>query len=192
MIKAGTIIFLSCVGIWFLSSFNWRLQMVGQNQSMLKTLGSLIAPLFAPLGFGDWHATVAVIAGLVAKENCVGVLHITFGAGSNQAAFATALRTVYTPMAGYAFLVFNLLCAPCFASIGTMYKEFGDTGWTLRAVGYQTLVAYMASVVIYQGSQVFAANFSPVGLIIAAIALGLMIYGVFLKREQAEPELTLS
>ncbi|WP_461242916.1 ferrous iron transport protein B [Secundilactobacillus muriivasis] len=192
VIKAGTIIFLSCVGIWFLSSFNWRLQMVGQNQSMLKTLGSLIAPLFAPLGFGDWHATVAVIAGLVAKENCVGVLHITFGAGSNQAAFATALRTVYTPMAGYAFLVFNLLCAPCFASIGTMYKEFGDTGWTLRAVGYQTLVAYMASVVIYQGSQVFAANFSPVGLIIAAVALGLMIYGVFLKREQAEPELTLS
>lgn len=192
IIKAGTIIFLSCVVIWFLSSFNFRLQMVDQNHSILKALGSLLAPVFAPLGFGDWHATVAVIAGLIAKENCVGTLHITFGAGTSHASFVSALQSVYSPMAGYAFLVFNLLCAPCFASIGTMYKEFGDTGWTLRAVGYQTLVAYMIAVVIYQGSQVAAAQFSPLSLMIAAVALVLMVYGIFIKREKADLALNIN
>lgn len=192
IIKAGTIIFLSCVAIWFLSSFNWRLQMVDQNHSILRTLGSLIAPVFAPLGFGDWHATVAVLAGLIAKENCVGTLHITFGTGSSSAAFSSILRGYYTPMAGYAFLAFNLLCAPCFASIGTMYKEFGDTGWTWRAVGYQTIVAYMVAVVIYQSSLVFTHMIAPVGLIIGIIALALMIYGVFIKRESGQFQLTLN
>lgn len=192
IIKAGTIIFLSCVVIWFLSSFNFRLQMVDQNHSILKALGSLLAPVFAPLGFGDWHATVAVIAGLIAKENCVGILHITFGAGTSHASFVSALQSVYSPMAGYAFLVFNLLCAPCFASIGTMYKEFGDTGWTLRAVGYQTLVAYMIAVVIYQGLQVATAQFSPLSLMIAAVALVLMVYGIFIKREKADLALNIN
>nr|WP_125553195.1 ferrous iron transport protein B [Loigolactobacillus jiayinensis] len=192
IIKAGTIIFLSCVVIWFLSSFNFRLQMVDQNHSILRALGALLAPVFAPLGFGDWHATVAVIAGLIAKENCVGTLHITFGAGTSHTSFVSALQSVYSPMAGYAFLVFNLLCAPCFASIGTMYKEFGDTGWTLRAVGYQTLVAYMVAVVIYQGSQVATAHFSPLSLIIALAALALMIYGIFVKREKSDSVLSLN
>lgn len=184
IMKAGTIIFLSCVAIWFLQSFNFKFQMVDQNHSILQTLGSLLAPVFAPLGFGDWHATVAVIAGLIAKENCVGTLHITFG--GSQASFINTLQATYSPKAGYAFLVFNLLCAPCFASIGTMYKEFGDAGWTWRAVGYQTLVAYMVAVVIYQSSQLFTASFSPVGLTVAVLALSMMIYGLFIKREQAD------
>lgn len=189
IMKAGTIIFISCVAIWFLQSFNFRLQMVDQNHSILQALGTLLSPIFAPLGFGDWHATVAVIAGLIAKENCVGTLHITFG-GSN-ADFVNALRATYSPMAGYAFLAFNLLCAPCFAAIGTMYKEFGDAGWTWRAVGYQTLVAYMVAVIIYQSSQIMAANFSPVGLVIAAVALVTMVYGLFIKREHADLGITL-
>ncbi len=187
--KAGTIIFISCVVIWFLQSFNFKLQMVDQNHSILRALGSFLAPIFAPLGFGDWHATVAVIAGLIAKENCVGTLHITFG-GSN-ADFVSALRSAYSPMAGYAFLAFNLLCAPCFAAIGTMYKEFGDTGWTLRAVGYQTLIAYMVAVIIYQGSQLARASFSPIGLTIAVAALGLMVYGLFIKRERTDLGISL-
>lgn len=192
IIKAGTIIFLSCVVIWFLASFNFQLQMVDQNHSILRFLGGLLAPVFAPLGFGDWHATVAVLAGLIAKENCVGTLHITFGAGTSHAAFVSALQSVYTPMAGYAFLVFNLLCAPCFASIGTMYKEFGDTGWTLRAVGYQTAVAYMVAVVIYQASRVATLQFSPISLMVAAIALALMVYGIFVKRAKTDLGFSLS
>lgn len=190
IMKAGTIIFLSCVVIWFLQSFNFRLQMVDQNHSILQALGSFLAPVFAPLGFGDWHATVAVIAGLIAKENCVGTLHITFG-GSN-AGFVDALRSTYSPMAGYAFLSFNLLCAPCFAAIGTMYKEFGDAGWTWRAVGYQTLVAYMVATIIYQSSQVFSANFSPVGLTVAILALGVVVYGLFIKRERPDLGINVS
>lgn len=190
VVKAGTIIFLSCVGIWFLQSFNFKLQMVDQNHSILQALGSFLAPLFAPLGFGDWHATVAVLAGLIAKENCVGTLHITFG-GSN-ASFIDALQATYSPMAGYAFLAFNLLCAPCFAAIGTMYKEFGDAGWTWRAVGYQTLVAYMVATIIYQSSQLFTAHFSPVGLTVAVLALGMMVYGLFIKREQTDLGINVS
>lgn len=180
--KAGTIIFLSCVGIWFLSSFNFKMQMVDQNQSILRYMGMVIAPIFAPLGFGDWHAAVAVIAGLIAKENCVTTFHITFGGG---AGFANTLRAAYAPMAGFAFLVFNLLCAPCFASIGTMYKEFGDTKWTLRAIGYQTLIAYMAALIVYQTSLLVTGAISVIGAIELFTAVAVIVYGLFIKRDKS-------
>ena len=182
--KAGTIIFASCVLIWFFSSFNFWLQPVGQNHSMLRYFGVFLSPLFKPLGFGDWHTTVAVIAGLIAKENCVGTLRITFG-NSSALAFTETLRQVYTPIAGYSFLVFNLLCAPCFAAIGTMFKEFGDAKWTLRAVGYQTLLAYVVAMLIYQGHQVFSGNFDFVNLFLAGIALSIIIYGLFIKKDKS-------
>ncbi|WP_164512003.1 ferrous iron transport protein B [Lacticaseibacillus daqingensis] len=178
--KAGTIIFLSCVALWFLANFNWRLQMVPQNQSLLRTLGSLLAPLFIPLGFGDWRATVATVAGLIAKENCVGTMRIAFGPGN----FGDALRATYAPMAGYAFLVFNLLCAPCFASIGTMYKEFGDGKWTWYAVGYQTGVAYLLAVIVYQASQLIAGTLTLWGGGFLLVALALIGYGLLVKRER--------
>ncbi len=108
--KAGTIIFLSCVLLWFLSNFNFGLQMVDENDGMLRGLGTVTAPVFAPLGFGDWHATVATLAGLIAKENCVGTLHISFGAGS-ASGFGQALRATYPAMAGYAFW-FSICCVP--------------------------------------------------------------------------------
>lgn len=190
--KAGTIIFLSCVLIWFLSSFNFKMQMVSQNQSILKALGSFIAPIFAPLGFGDWHATVAVLAGLIAKENCVGTFHITFMAGAGGASFTDVLRANYSAMAGYAFLAFNLLCAPCFASISTMYKEFGDARSTWRAVIYQTSVAYMVALVIYQSSQWIHHVFSPVGVALAAITIVLIFYGLFVKHAQSDNEAVVS
>lgn len=155
--KAGTIIFASCVAIWFLSNFNFHFQMVDQNDSILRDIGMVIAPIFAPLGFGDWHATVAVIAGLIAKENCVSTLNITFGS-SSTASFMSTLRQTYAPMAGYSFLVFNLLCAPCFAAIGAMYNEFGDALWTWRAVIYQTVVAYMCALSIFQVSEIIQGN----------------------------------
>lgn len=179
--KAGTIIFLSCVLLWFLSNFNFGLQMVDENNSMLRALGTIIAPVFAPLGFGDWHATVATLAGLIAKENCVGTLHISFGAGS-ASGFGQALRATYPAMAGYAFLVFNLLCAPCFAAIGTMYKEFGDARWTWRAVGYQTGVAYLLTMLIYQGSLVVSGQASVMSIGLVLVAILLIVYGLLIKR----------
>ncbi|MGO2867990.1 MAG: ferrous iron transport protein B [Lacticaseibacillus paracasei] len=179
--KAGTIIFLSCVLLWFLSNFNFGLQMVDENDSMLRALGTIIAPVFAPLGFGDWHATVATLAGLIAKENCVGTLHISFGAGS-ASGFGQALRATYPAMAGYAFLVFNLLCAPCFAAIGTMYKEFGDARWTWRAVGYQTGVAYLLTMLIYQGSLVVSGQASVMSIGLVLVAILLIVYGLLIKR----------
>ncbi len=179
--KAGTIIFLSCVLLWFLSNFNFGLQMVDENNSMLRALGTIIAPVFAPLGFGDWHATVATLAGLIAKENCVGTLHISFGAGS-ASGFGQALRATYPAMEGYAFLVFNLLCAPCFAAIGTMYKEFGDARWTWRAVGYQTGVAYLLTMLIYQGSLVVSGQASVMSIGLVLVAILLIVYGLLIKR----------
>ncbi|KRN02397.1 Fe2 transport system protein B [Lacticaseibacillus paracasei subsp. tolerans DSM 20258] len=179
--KAGTIIFLSCVLLWFLSNFNFGFQMVDENGSMLRALGTIIAPVFAPLVFGDWHATVATLGGLIAKENCVGTLHISFGAGS-ASGFGQALRATYPAMAGYAFLVFNLLCAPCFAAIGTMYKEFGDARWTWRAVGYQTGVAYLLTMLIYQGSLVVSGQASVMSIGLVLVAILVIVYGLLIKR----------
>ncbi len=182
--KAGTIIFASCVLIWFLSSFDWRMQMVDQNHSMLRVIGTVIAPLFAPLGFGDWHATVAVLAGLIAKENCVGTLRLAFGSGSAQS-FSQALNVAYTPMAGYAFLVFNLLCAPCFAAVGTMYKEYGDKLWTLRALAYQTSLAYITALSIYQCWVILAGSFTLVNILYALVGLSLILYGLVMKKDRS-------
>ncbi|HIW89621.1 MAG TPA: ferrous iron transport protein B [Candidatus Ligilactobacillus excrementipullorum] len=181
--KAGTIIFASCVMIWFLSNFNWHLAMVSQNHSMLKTIGTLLAPLFAPLGFGDWRTTVAVLAGLIAKENCVSTLRLAFGSSSAQS-FTNALTQTFTPMAGYAFLVFNLLCAPCFAAIGTMYKEYGDKMWTLKAVLYQTVLAYITALSIYQCWLIFSGHFSLLNVFYALCGIAVLIYGLLLKKER--------
>ena len=187
--KAGTLIFASCVLLWFLANFNFRMQMVDQNHSMLRMICGAIAPIFIPLGIGDWRATAAIFTGLIAKENCVGTFRIAFGGGT-MAQFESALRATYAPMAGYAFLIFNLLCAPCFASIGTMYKEFGDTRWTWYAVGYQCAVAYMIATIVNQLGNVIAGTATPVGLGLALVALGLIGFGLFIKRGQAvEPEL---
>lgn len=183
--KAGTIIFASCVLIWFFSSFNFLLQPVGQNHSMLRYLGMALSPLFAPLGFGDWHTTVAVLAGLIAKENCVGTLRITFG-NATAAGFMATLRETYSPIAGYSFLVFNLLCAPCFAAIGTMYKEFGDTKWTLRAVAYQTVLAYIVAMLIYQGYQVIIGQGDWFNELLTGVATAVIGYGLLIKKDQNE------
>lgn len=179
--KAGTLIFASCVLLWFLANFNWRLQMVSQNQSILRDICGVIAPIFAPLGIGDWRATAAIFSGLIAKENCVGTFKIAFGVGS-MAQFQSQLQLAYAPMAGYAFLVFNLLCAPCFASIGTMYKEFGDTRWTWYAVGYQCGVAYLVATIVNQLGALIAGTATVWGLGLASAALLLILFGLFVKR----------
>ncbi|MFT8425808.1 MAG: ferrous iron transport protein B [Liquorilactobacillus sp.] len=183
--KAGTIIFASCVLIWFLSNFNFKLQAVSQSESMLKTFGTILSPLFAPLGFGDWRATVAVLAGLIAKENCVGTLRIAFGSGT-ATAFTESLRGTYSAMAGYSFLTFNLLCAPCFAAIGTMYKEYGDVKWTLKAVGYQTAVAYLAALLIFQSYQLVNNNISWQAVTAVLAVIAIFVYCLVIKKDKEE------
>ena len=151
--KAGTIIFLSSIVIWFLSSFNFKLQMVDTQQSILSSLGKLIAPLFAPLGWGHWEAAVGTITGLVAKENVVATLGILFGfaeVAENGDEIWTLFAQNFTALSAYSFLVFNLLCAPCFAAIGAIRREMGSAKWTWIAIGYQCIFAYIISLIIFQ------------------------------------------
>ena len=185
--KAGTIIFASMVVIWFLSNFNFRLEQVPQESSMLKSIGSLLAPVFVPLGFGDWRAVSAVLTGLIAKENCVATLQVAFGNPPTQARFDQLLTAAYTPMAAYAFLAFNLLCAPCFAAIGAMHKEYGDASWTWRAIGYQTFLAYLAAMLIYQISVLASGDYSSYNVILVLLGITLIVYGLFIKKSKPQP-----
>lgn len=177
--KAGTIIFLSSIVIWFLSSFNLKLQMVDTQQSILSSLGKLIAPLFAPLGWGHWEAAVGTITGLVAKENVVATLGILFGfaeVAENGDEIWTLFAQNFTALSAYSFLVFNLLCAPCFAAIGAIRREMGSAKWTWIAIGYQCLFAYVVSLMIYQLGSWFTTGILSVGTIVGILLLAAMVY----------------
>ena len=187
--KAGTVIFLAVTLIWFLQTFNFRLEMVEQNESILASIGNVLAPIFAPLGWGDWRAAVAAISGLIAKENVVGTLGVLFGfaeVAEDGVEIWGTMQQVFTPVAAYSFLVFNLLCAPCFAAIGAVRRELGGK-WTLIAVGYQCLLAYMVSLCIYQfGALLTGAASFGVGTVAAIIILVVFLYLLF--RPQPKPE----
>jgi len=177
--KAGTIIFLACGLVWFLSSFSFRFELVEDaGDSMLAAMGGAIAPLFTPLGWGDWRSAVATLTGLVAKENVVGTFGILYGFGDAAAegALWTALQSAMLPLAAYSFLVFNLLCAPCFAAIGAIRREMMSARWTLLALGYQTLLAYGASLVIYQMGMLFGQGHFGIGTVIALGVLAAFIW----------------
>lgn len=150
--KAGTIILLAVVGVWFLSSFNWSFEMVEDpSTSILASIGKFIAPIFAPLGWDDWRAAVATITGLIAKENVVGTFGVLFGAGEvaeDGLEIWSQIAHMFTPVAAYSFMVFNLLCAPCFAAIGAIRREMGSVKWTLYAVGFQCAFAYLLACII--------------------------------------------
>ena len=187
--KAGTVIFLAVTLIWFLQTFNFRLEMVEQNESILASIGNVLAPIFAPLGWGDWRAAVAAISGLIAKENVVGTLGVLFGfaeVAEDGVEIWGTMQQVFTSVAAYSFLVFNLLCAPCFAAIGAVRRELGGK-WTLIAVGYQCLLAYMVSLCIYQfGALLTGAASFGVGTVAAIIILVVFLYLLF--RPQPKPE----
>ncbi|WP_101697372.1 ferrous iron transport protein B [Clostridium minihomine] len=177
--KAGTIILLSSVLIWFLSSFSWGMEMVDVDDSMLATIGGLIAPLFAPLGFGDWKFAVASITGLIAKENVVGTFGILFGfaeVAEDGVEIWANLQAAVTPLAAYSFLAFNLLCAPCFAAIGAVRSEMGSAKWTWFAAGYQTLFAYIIALIIYQTGSLFTGGGFGVGTAVALVLLAALVY----------------
>lgn len=177
--KAGTIIFLASGAIWFLSSFNWTLEMVDAPDSMLAGIGGLIAPLFSPLGWGDWKAAVATITGLIAKENVVGTFGVLYGVAEvaeDGAEIWTQLQRSFTPLAAFSFLVFNLLCAPCFAAIGAIKREMGNAKWTTFAIAYQTGFAYAVSFITYQLGLVAMGGGFGIGTFAAILLLALFIY----------------
>ena len=177
--KAGTIIFLSSALIWFLSNFNFSLQMVETPDSILASIGRVIAPIFAPLGWGHWEAAVGSFAGLVAKENLVSVMAILYGfaeVAENGDEMWSVFAQNFTMISAYSFLVFNLLCAPCFAAIGAIRREMGSGKWTWIAIGYQCLFAYVVSLIIYQIGNLLLGGIFGLGTVVGIILLAAMVY----------------
>ncbi len=181
--KAGSIILLSTILVWFTTYFgviDGAFRMLSEDQidhSILAAIGNAIAWVFKPLGFGNWQATVASITGLVAKENIVGTLGILYGGG-----VGTVYRNIamaFTASSGFAFLTFNLLCAPCFAAIGAIKREMNSAKWTWFAVGYQCLFAYAVALMIFQFGSALTGNLNIAGLIAAIVILALFLYMLF-------------
>ena len=183
--KAGTIILLSTIVIWFTTYFGWvdgTFQMLSEEQidaSILAKIGNAIAWIFAPLGWGTWQAAVASITGLVAKENIVGTMGILYPDGW------TEIRAAFTQISGYSFLVFNLLCAPCFAAIGAIKREMNNAKWTWFAIGYQCGFAYLVALMINQFGGAFTGSLNVLGLIAAIAALALIVYMLFKPYKEA-------
>ena len=152
--RAFTIIFAAAVVIWFLSTFDWQFNMVtDRSMSILASLGRLIAPIFLPLGFGDWRASTALITGLTAKETVVSTLSVLTGAGTD-AALSTALQGMFTPLAAVSFLVFTLLYMPCVAAMSATRKELGSGRLALSAMAFQTSVAWVVAFLVYTWGRV--------------------------------------
>ena len=190
--RAGTIIFSLTILIWFLSSYNFSLQAVHTDHSILASLGKSIAWIFEPLGFGNWKATVAAVTGLAAKETVVATFGILYN-DSSTAGLSAALRVDYTSLAAYSFLTFNLLCAPCFAAMGAIKREMGDLKWTMGAIGFQTGLAYVVSLVLYQFGLVFLLG-QPITIWtgLAVLLLVGMLYFILRKpHHQKETVITL-
>ena len=183
--KAGTIILLSTIVIWFTTYFGWvdgTFQMLSEEQidaSILAKIGNAIAWIFVPLGWGTWQAAVASITGLVAKETIVGTMGILYPDGW------TEIGAAFTQISGYSFLVFNLLCAPCFAAIGAIKREMNNAKWTWFAIGYQCGFAYVVALMINQFGNAFTGSLNVLGLIAAIAALALIVYMLFKPYKEA-------
>ncbi|MEG0593184.1 MAG: ferrous iron transport protein B [Coprobacillus sp.] len=186
--KAGTVILLSSIFIWFTSFFGFvdgqfrMLEDSELNYSLLAAIGNMIAWVFTPLGFGNWEATVATITGLVAKENVVGTLGILYGFGEvaeDGLEYWPMLAASFTVASAYAFLVFNLLCAPCFAAIGAIKRELNNSKWFVFAIAYQTGFAYMMSFIVYQVGTFLLTGVLSIGFIIACLLIIGIIYMLF-------------
>lgn len=185
--KAGTIIFMSSVILWLLSHFTWTLHLTDENHSILASLGQIFAFIFAPLGFGDWKSTVAVLAGFSAKENIVntlGILYHTQVTSDTGVELFTTLRATYTPMAAFSLLTFNILCTPCFAAIGAMKRELGNAKSTVAAIAFQCGIAYLVTLIIYQFGCFFMNGKFGLGTVSAIIAAIFLLYLVLRKNRQ--------
>jgi len=187
--KAGTIILLSTIFVWFTTYFGFvdgTFRMLGEEEidySILAAIGGVLAWVFKPLGWGNWQAAVASITGLVAKENIVGTLGILYGGGDGTV--YQNLANAFNGITGYSFLVFNLLCAPCFAAIGAIKREMNNAKWTWFAIGYQCGFAYIIALMINQFGNLFVGHTNVIGLIFALAALAGMLYMLFKPYKEA-------
>jgi ferrous iron transport protein B len=181
--KAGTVILTATVFVWVLSNFGFDENGFGQvemDKSLLAAFGNLLAPLFAPLGWGHWQGAVATLTGLIAKENVVGTLGVLFGGYKEVAANGRQvwvhMRDIFTPLAAYSYLVFNLLCAPCFAAIGAIKREMNNGKWTIFAITYQCTFAYAVSFMIYNIGSFISTGVFGLGTAIAFTVLAVFLY----------------
>ena len=187
--KAGTIILLSTIFVWFTTYFGWvdgTFRMLEESEidsSILAAIGGAIAWIFKPLGWGNWQAAVASITGLVAKENIVGTLGILYGGGDGTV--YDAMAQAFTGITAYSFLVFNLLCAPCFAAIGAIKREMNNAKWTWFAIGYQCGLAYVVALMINQFGGLFTGNVNVPGVIAAVLLLAGILYMLFRPYKEA-------
>ena len=194
--KAGTIILLSTIVVWFTSFFGFTAEgfrMLAEDElemSILAKIGNCIAWIFIPLGWGNWQAAVASITGLVAKENIVGTMGILYGGGELTA--WQSLAQAFTGITGFSFLVFNLLCAPCFAAIGAIKREMNNPKWTWFAIGYQCGFAYVIAFMITQFGWAFTGNANALGLIFAIAALVGIVYMLFFKKYKEADKLEIA
>ena len=192
--KAGTIILLSCILIWFLSYFGFvdgTFRMLEESEmeySLLATIGNAIAWIFAPLGWGTWQATAASVTGLIAKENIVGTMGILYGAGGDTYG---AIAAAFTGVSGFSFLVFNLLCAPCFAAMGAIRREMNNASWTAFAIAYQCCFAYVIALIINQIGNAVTGNVNVIGLIAAIILIALIIFQLFKPYKETDGTMKL-
>ena len=186
--KAGTIILLSTIVLWFLQGFGWidgsftMLEAEQLDSSILAKIGNVIAPIFAPLGFGNWKMAVATVTGLIAKENVVATFGILFGYGEvaeDGAEIWQVLSQTITPVAAYGFLVFNLLCAPCFAAMGAIKREMNNAKWFWFAIGYQTVLAYVVALCIYQIGTLITTGAFGIGTVVAFVLVLGFLYLLF-------------
>ena len=193
--KAGTIILLSTIVLWFLQGFGWidgsftMLEAEQLNDSILAKIGNVIAPIFAPLGFGNWKMAVATVTGLIAKENVVATFGILFGYGEvaeDGAEIWQVLSQTITPVAAYGFLVFNLLCAPCFAAMGAIKREMNNAKWFWFAIGYQTVLAYVVALCIYQIGTLITTGAFGIGTVVAFLLVLGFLYLLFRPYKESE------
>ena len=195
--RAGTVILASSILIWFLSSFgsvDGAFTMVeDMDHSILAAMGNTVAWIFTPLGFGNWQSTVATIMGLVAKEEVVAVFGVLYGVAGDAMELVEAgafqelgpIAAHFTGLSAFSFLIFNLLCAPCFAAIGAIKREMNNAKWTWFAIGYQCGFAYLVALMINQFGNAFTGSLNVLGLIAAVAALALIVYMLFKPYKEA-------
>ena len=191
--RAGTVILLSSIVLWFFQGFgvvDGQFQMVEDNNtSLLAAVGGVVAPIFAPIGFGTWQATVATVTGLIAKENVVSTFGVLFGLGAEvteeSSELLAAVGTQFTGLTAYSFMIFNLLCAPCFAAMGAIKREMNSPKWTVAAIGYMCGFAYLVSLMVYQFGMLAQGQFSAWTVVAFAVLAG-MVYLLFRKGYQGE------
>ena len=198
--RAGTIILASSIILWFLQGFGTTADgafgmVEDNNSSILAAIGSAIAFIFAPLGFGDWQSTVATFTGLIAKENVVSTFGVLFGLGADLAeddpGLLAAVGTHFTALSAYSFMIFNLLCAPCFAAMGAIKREMNNARWTLIAIGYMCVFAYVISLIVYQLGSLFTGGGFGVGTVVAILLLAFLVYLLARKNKYDDNTLTV-